>query len=239
MRLIGRTPLSFLAWVGLRVIEQYVTLAVLLAAELGGAQPGVGAAWGVLLALPFEAALIAALLRAELKPAAPGFAFLRLGHVEFRMAGLLLLAGLAAAAVALPASIGAAYLGYALRQRAVAGSALVLGSLAAALALARFSPAPAILVDNGRLDLGLAWRASRGRYVLIVSLVVAATAVDRLSGVALLSLGGPPALDSWTALGSPVRLAGVAWRSLVGVGALAVMTGAIATVWRDTKQTLS
>ena len=239
LRLIGRFPLAFLAWVALRMAEQYVTLAVLLGAQLSHAMPGIGAIWAVLLALPFEAVLIAAILRAELKPTAKGAAFIRLGDVEFRMAGLLLLAGLAAAVIALPLSIGAAYLGYALQQRWLAGQALAVGLGAAALGLMRFAPAPAILVDSRRLELGRAWQASHGAYVLLAVLVIAAAVVDRGSGVLLLSLGSPPPPVSWVALASPVRLVGLAWRSLVGVAALTVMAGAAATVWRAAKQTLN
>ncbi|MEI9890688.1 MAG: hypothetical protein WDN45_08925 [Caulobacteraceae bacterium] len=238
LRLIGRAPVAFLVWVGLRLVEQYVTLAVLLAALLSKAMPGVGAVWAVLLGLPFEAVLIAALLRAELKPRAGELGFLRLGHTEFRMAGLLLIAGLVAAVIAVPSSIGVAYLGYALQQRALAGASLAIGAVVAILALLRLAPMPAILVDNGKLDPGLAWRASRGRYVLLAVLVIAAMAVDRASGLVITGLGAPPQLVSWAALASPIRLVGMAWRSLIGVGALAVMTGAIAVVWRDAKQTL-
>ncbi len=236
-RLLARSPLSFIAWVLLRLVEQYVTLAVLLAARLGGAVLGVGAVWAVLLALPFEAVLIAALLRAELKPEAKAFAFLRLGTVEFNMAGLLVLAGLAGAVIALPASIAAAYAGFGLRQPLVAGSALAIGSVAAALALMRLTPAAAIVAEGGRVDLAAAWRASRGRYILLAAIVIAAAALERILGAAVTGPIVPPELASWAALASPLRLAGVAWRSLVGVAALAVMTGAIATVWR-TRQTL-
>ena len=38
-RLIGRSPLAFVAWVGVRLVEQYASLAILLAARLGGAAP--------------------------------------------------------------------------------------------------------------------------------------------------------------------------------------------------------
>lgn len=237
-RLIGRSPLAFLAWVGMRLAEQYVSLAILLAARLGGAALGVGAVWAVLLAVPFEAVLVAAMLRAELKPEKPAFAFLRLGIVEANMAGLLVLAGLAGALVAVPASIAAAYAAFALKQRLLAGSALVIGALAAALMLMRFAPAPAVLVDERRVDLGAAWRASRGRYLVLVLVVVGATVLERLLGSAASSLAVQPELGSWGALASPLRLIVLAWRSLTGVAALALMAGAVATVWRAAKQTL-
>ncbi len=236
VRLIGRAPLAFLAWVVVRIVEQYVSLVVLLITA--SRWNIVGPVWAVLLAVPFEAVLVAALLRAQLRPKAAGFAFLRLGHTEFRMAGLLLIAGLVGALVALPASIGAAYLAFMLQQRLLAGSALMIGSVSAVLVLVRFSPAAAILVDEQKTDLGRAWRASRGHYILLAVIVIAAIAVDRLSGVLLTSLGTPPALESWASLASPVRLVGLAWRSVTGVAALSLMAGAVATVWRSSKQTL-
>jgi hypothetical protein len=238
-RLIGRSPLTFLAWVGVRLVEQYVSLAILLAARVGGAALGVGAVWAVLLALPFEAVLVAAMLRAELKPEKRAFAFLRLSHVEANMAGLLVLAGLAGAIIAVPASIAAAYAALALKQRLLAGTALAVGSVLAALLLMRFAPAPAILVDERRNDLIGAWRASRGRYLVLVVVVIGAAVLERLLGSAASSLAVQPELASWSALFSPLRLIILAWRSLTGVAALALMAGAAATVWRAAKQTLS
>lgn len=238
VRLIGRSPLAFLAWVGVRLAEQYVTLAILLAARLGGAILGVGAVWAVLVALPFEAVLVAAILRAELKPEQRAFAFLRLSRVEANMAGLLVLAGLAGALIAVPASIIAAYAALALKQRLLAGSALLVGALVAALALMRFAPAPAMLVDGRRLDLIGAWRASKGRYLILVVVVIAATVLERLVGSAVSNLAVQPELASWPSLLSPTRLIVLLWRSLTGVAALALMAGAAATVWRAAKQTL-
>jgi hypothetical protein len=236
--LIGRSPLAFLAWVGVRLAEQYVSLAVLLGTSLGHAAAGVGSVWAVLLALPFEAALVSAILRAELKPQARAVAFLRVGSLEGKMAGLLVLAGLTAALIAVPASVAAAYAAFALKQRLLAGSALLIGSLIAALVLMRFAPAPAILVDEGRLDLIGAWRASKGRYLILVVVVIAATVLERLVGSALANLAVQPELDSWPSLLSPTRLIVLLWRSLTGVAALALMAGAAATVWRAAKQTL-
>jgi hypothetical protein len=238
LRLIGRSPLAFLAWVGVRLAEQYVSLAILLAARLGGAVQGVGAVWAVLLALPFEAVLVSAILRAELKPQARAFAYLRLGAVEANMVGLLLLAGLAGALIAAPTAIVAAYVVFALKQPLLAGSALLIGSVAAALALMRFAPAPAILVDERRLDLIAAWRASRGRYLVLVVVVIGAMALERVVGSSVSSLAVQPELNTWQALFSPTRLIILAWRSLTGVAALALMAGACATVWRESKTTL-
>lgn len=236
-RLIGRSPLAFLAWVAVRLAEQYVSLAILLAARLGGAALGVGAVWAVLAALPFEAVLICAILRAQLKPEQRALAFLRLGPVEANMAGLLVLAGLAGALIAVPTSIAAAYLALALKQRLLAGSALLVGSIVAALVLMRFAPAPAILVDERRLDLIGAWRASKGRYLVLVVVILAATALERLVGSAAAGLAVQPELASWSALFSPMRLIILLWRSLTGVAALALMAGAAATVWRESKTT--
>jgi hypothetical protein len=237
-RLIARSPLAFLAWVAVRLAEQYVSLAVLLAAARGGAAYGVGGVWAVLLSLPFEGVLVAAILRAELEPRKRAFAYLRIGGVEANMAGLLALAGLVGALIAVPASIAAAYLAIALKQRLLAGSALLVGSAAAALVLMRFAPAPAILVDQGRLDLPAAWRASRGRYGLLVAVVLGATVLESLLGSAAVRLAAPPSPTDWAALFSPARLIILAWRSLTGVAALALMAGAAATVWRAAKQTV-
>jgi hypothetical protein len=238
-RLIGRSPLAFLAWVAVRLAEQYVSLAILLAARQGGAATGVGAVWAVLLAVPFEAVLVSAVLRAELKPEKRAFAFLRLGPVEANMAGLLVLAGLAGALIAVPASLAAAYAALALKQRLLAASALLIGSIAAALALMRFAPAPAMLVDGRRLDLVAAWRASKGRYLILVVVVIGATLLERTVGSAASRLAVQPELASWGALFSPLRLIILLWRSLTGVAALALMAGAAATVWCESKTTLS
>jgi hypothetical protein len=232
-RLIGRSPLAFLAWVGLRLAEQYVSLAILMGARLGGAALGVGAVWAVLLSVPFEAVLVAAILRAELKPDKRAFAFLRIGRVEANMAGLLMLAGLAGAIIAVPASIAVADLGFALKQPLLAGAALTLGAVVAALVLIRFAPATAMLVDERRLDLVAAWRASKGRYLILVGVVIGATILERLLGSAASSLAAQPELSSWAAVFSPLRLIILAWRSLTGVAALALMAGAVATVWRS------
>lgn len=237
-RLIGRSPLAFLAWVAVRLASEYVGLAVLLAARLGHAAPGVGAVWAVLLSLPFEAVLVAAVLRALLAPQRRSFAFLRLSPVEASMAGLLVLAGLTGVLIALPASIAAAYIAFALRQRLLAGQALLIGTLVAALVLMRFAPAPAIVVDERRLDLIGAWRASKGRYWVLVVVVVGATVLERLAGGAVSTLALQPELASWAVLASPMRLIVLLWRSLTGVAALALMAGAAATVWRAAKQTL-
>lgn len=238
-RLIGRSPLAFLAWVAVRLVEQYVTLAVLLGTRLGGAATGVGPVWAVLLAVPFHAVLTAAVLRAELRPETRAYAYMRVGRVEANMTGLLVLTGLAGAVIAVPASIGAAYLALALKQRLLAGASLAIGSAVAALILMRFAPAPAMLVDGRRLDLAAAWRASRGRYLLLVLVVIGASALERLLGSAASALAHQPDLASWSALFSPGRLIILAWRSLTGVAALALMAGTVAAVWRAAKPTLS
>ena len=129
-RLIGRSPLAFLAWIAVRLAEQYAALAVLLGAHLAHSAIGVGPVWAVLLAVPFEAVLVSAILRAELRPQERAFAFLRLGRIEANMAGLLILAGLAGAVVAVPVLILVAYAGLGLKSPALAGSAPFAGSIA-------------------------------------------------------------------------------------------------------------
>jgi hypothetical protein len=134
-------------------------------------------------------------------------------------------------------SIAAAYVGYALKQPLLAGSVLTIGALVAALVLMRLATLPAALVDEKRLELPRALRASRGRHLLLAVLVIGAVALERVIG-GLPGLASPPELASWGAVLSPVRLAGLAWRSLLGIASLAIMTGAVATVWRASKQTL-
>ena len=211
-------------------------MAILVAARLSG-MVGVGAAWATLASLPFEAVIIAAMIRAELQPGVKGVAYLRLSGVEFKMAGLLILAGLTRLLVALPTALAIAYVTYTLQQKALAGSVLLLGSAAAALALMRFAPTPVILVDTQRIDLGAALRASRGRYWLLAGLVIGVAALERLLDL-VSTLRPLPGLDSWAALVSPVRLAGLVWGSVVSVAALTVIAGAVVTVWRASKQTL-
>jgi len=230
-RLLGRAPLAFLAWVALRIVEQVVALAILSAAPLAGMR-NVGSVWASLASLPFEAVILAAMFRGLLEPKAKGFAWLRLSTVEFKMAGVLLLARLVGVLVAFLASIGVAYLAYFLQQKALAGSALWIGSAVAALALMRFAPVPAILVDERRVDLGEAWRATHGRYLLLAVIVLIAGALQRLLVSAPMVPGLSLAQGAWNGLLSPSRYMGLAWVSLIGVAALAVMAGAVVTVWR-------
>jgi hypothetical protein len=141
--------------------------------------------------------------------------------------------------IAVPTALAAAYVLFALKRPLLGGSALLIGSVAAALVLMRFALAPAMLVDERRLDLMAAWRASRGRYLVLVVVVIGAMVLERLVGSGVSSLAVQPELDSWQALFSPMRLIVLAWRSLTGVAALALMAGAVATVWRESKTTLS
>jgi hypothetical protein len=235
-RLLARAPVAFLAWVGLRFVEQVVALAILLGAPFIG-MAGVGSVWAALSSLPFEAVIIAAMFRGLLDPQAKGFAWLRLGAVEFKMAGVLVLARLAGLLVDLVALVGVAYVAYFLQQKALARAAFLIGSAAAALVFMRFAPIPAILVDRKRIDLGAALRASRGRYGLLAVIVLSAGALQKLLVAAPVGSGAaiPRGLNG---LFSPLRLMDLAWVSLVGVAALAVMAGAVAAVWRTAKQTL-
>ena len=95
-----------------------------------------------------------------------------------------------------------------------------------------------MLADGKRLDLAAAWRASRARYLVLAAVVIGATVLERALGSAGAGLASPPELVSWSALLSPERLAVLAWRSVTGVAALVLMAGAVATVWRNAKQTL-
>jgi hypothetical protein len=198
----------------------------------------VGSVWASLASLPFEAVLVAAMFRGLLEPKAKGFAWLRLSTTEFKMAGVLLLARLVGVLVALLASIGVAYVAYFLQQKGLARSALLIGSAVAALVLLRFAPVLAILVDKQRVDLGVAWRATRGRYVLLAAIVLIGGALQNVLVSAPMVPGLSPAQGGWNGLLSPLRYMGLAWVSLVGVAALALMAGAVATVWRASKQTL-
>jgi hypothetical protein len=235
-RLIARSPLAFVAWVLLRIVEQYLGLAILIGCRNGG--QFVGAVWAVLASLPFEAVILAAILRAELQPRDKAFVFLRLGRAELRLAGILVIAGLAGVIVALPVSMGVAYIAFGLQQRLLAGSALAIGSAVAAMALMRFSPAVAMVVEGGRFDLVAAGRASKGRYWLLVLVVLAAAAIERGLGEAGREMIAPIAAVSWEGLLAPLLLASIVWRSLIGVASLAVMAGAVAVVWRRSRQTL-
>jgi hypothetical protein len=97
---------------------------------------------------------------------------------------------------------------------------------------------PAMLVDEKRIDPGAAWRASRGRYLLLAIVILASASLDRgLAGLGA-QLIAPTGASSWPALFAPLLLASIVWRSLVGVASLAVMAGAVAVVWRAAKQTL-
>lgn len=237
-RLMVRAPWSFVAWVALRIVEQYVTLAILLAASFAGSVD-VATVWSTLASLPFEAVLIAAMLRAQLDPQDQGVAWFRLSVVELKMAGLLVLATLVGLLVAFPVTIGVAELVFGLKRRALAQFVPMIGAAAAGLALMRFAPALAILVDVGRIDLGGAWRASRGRYVILAAILLGVAALENLLALAPLFRGAPPVFASWSAMLSPMRYLSLAWRSLLSVASLTVMTGAVATVWRASRQTLS
>jgi hypothetical protein len=237
-RLIARSPVAFVAWVLLRIAALYAPLAVLLWATEAHAGFGVGTAWALLVPLPFESVLAAAILRAALKPDAKGFVFARLGHTEFRMAGLLILATLVIVLIALPTLTAVGYIAVGLQQPAVARLALPLGLAVAVLALTRFSPTPAILVDRGRFDLSAAWQASKGRYWLLVLVILAVAAIERGLGEAGRVLIAPTGATSWATLFAPPLLASIVWRSLVDVACLVIVAGAVATVWLR-RQTLS
>lgn len=236
-RLIRSAPLAVLLWALLRIVEQYLSLAAILAfRNPGGLDPG--AVLGVLVVLPFEAVLVSAVFRAHLRPACATSGFVRFGRTEAKMAGVMLLGAMAGLLIALPASIAASYAAYFMRQPGFGGQALSIGTAAAALGLMRLAPVPAVLVDEGHVDLRAAWNASRGRYWGLVLIALAAGMVERLLDEALRWGLLPPALDSWAALASPSRFVAIAWHGLVSVAALTALAGAVAVVWRSARQTV-
>lgn len=230
--LIRRAPLAFAVWTLWRMAGRYASSAVILAVRGAGGGLESSAVWGAVIALPFEAVLMTAVLRGCLGQGEPRRAFLGLGLAEAKMAGLILLAGLAGMLIALPSSLAAAYVGYFLRQKLLAASALGLGAAVSALVLMRLAPLPAVLVDRGRLDIGAALGASRGRYLLLAGSVLGAAVLERLAQYGPRAIVHPPGMASWTAAAAPLQLGMVAWDSLTDVAALAFMAGVATTAWR-------
>lgn len=236
--LIRRAPAAFAVWVLLQMAGEYASTAVMFAIRNGRGGLGPGPVWAVVVALPFHALLMTAVLRGCLGLGRPSRAFLGAGATEAKMAGLTLLAGVVGMMVALPASMAAAYVSYFLHIKLLAGWVLGVGAAVAALALMRVAPLPAILVEAGRVDIAAALGASRGRYAPLAASILVVATLDRLAQGALRTLVHPPYVASWAALASPLRLVAVAWDSMMGVLALTVMAGVIAVAWRSRRQTL-
>ena len=237
--LIRRAPVAVLVWVLLRSVGQYVSLAVVQAARDAHLGPLASNLWGAAVDLPFQAVLVTAVVRACLGLGDPRRVYLDVGATEARMAVLIVLGGLVAMLIALPASIAATYLAYFLKQKLLAGSVLGIGATVSALALMRLAPMPAVLVAEGRFDPAEALAASRGRYWRLTGSILAAAVLQRLAQDGMGALLHPPRQLSWSGLASPLRVGATLWDSLMGVLALIIMAGIVASAWRAQRQTLS
>lgn len=232
--LIRRAPTVFGAWVLIRFVEQYLAMSLSLAIRTGPLSGSIPAElWGALIALPIEGVLMAAVLRALLRPEDNRAAYLRLGPVELRMMTLIALAFLAGLIVALPVSLAGAYVAYYLHWKMTLGALLGLGAAGSALALLRLAALPAVLVDIGRFDPAEALAASRGRYIKLAFLILAVAALGRFVEEASFLGFAPPSLAAWPDLLAPRRIGYVAWDSLAGLAVLTVMSGVVVTARRS------
>lgn len=189
----GREPRSILAWALVMagfVLVSAVTMVLIAgpammqmsALQRAGGRPDPALALGSLartfpatllllaISLFVYGAIYAAVNRAVLRPTEGGFGHLGVGRAELRQAGVLALVWLILGGVYLACII----LGFIVVLGArlvspplavVAGLLVGLGALALLLFLAvRLSLASPLALDRGRIDLGAAWRLTRGAF---------------------------------------------------------------------------
>ncbi len=185
-RLAGRRPVSFLVWTlfnaailgailyaiqwaigrGMRLELQRPPTAQDLMALLGPVLLYALAAMLVLLVV--VSIQVCAIYRAVLRPARPGLAYLRLGGAELGLILLqiiLMLLVWIAEAVCIGVIVAVSASALQLMAKVLVG--MLIGAALVALLLflfVRLSLAGPVLVADGRLDLGKAWRLSRGRF---------------------------------------------------------------------------
>ena len=198
-RLVGRRPVSFLAWsllIGVTTgafltgfIWAFGDVSALIAAKAPTLEDFLSTAgrflllWlaGLVGMLLIFAVLIAAVYRAVLKPSRRAFAYLRLGADELRLIALQLLVMLIQCLCGFGATVVII---------AVAASSLLLvakiliGVLVGFTALAvmvfawvRLSLAGPLIVAQGRLDLSGAWALTRGRFWSLLGMGVVTIAL--------------------------------------------------------------
>jgi hypothetical protein len=236
-RAIVRAPESYLAWVLISFVEARAHSALVLSMRRtmlsGPAPPGVGMAEAgltALLPILFSTLLTAAALRAVLQPQARAFAYLRLGPAELRILvlealGFAVFLGLTFAISGVVSNAMAA-----VGQPILAGRALLIGAVAGGIAVIRFATAPAIVLDEGRLDLAGAWRNTRGLFWrLALLLFVVAGAEEVLADAVLPRLGHVGFATPWL---DPARLAQEAWSALLDSLALVSTAGILVGAYR-------
>ena len=194
-RIIRREPGTVAVWAGVQLVISVAVTALLLPvmgsamAGMGvvpGAAPGASAAqlaafsklfWLYLLLTPFYLAVISiysgAIYRAVLRPADKGFARLRLGGDELRLAGLWVLMGLFFFAVFLAVGmvVGAGGVAISLASKSSPG-AWALGLVVIYLLLfgvciwlgVRLSLAAPMTFDQKRIRLFSSWKLTKGRF---------------------------------------------------------------------------
>jgi hypothetical protein len=220
-RLVRRRPASFVVWALVTGVMAGAFLAVFVwlwrdAASLDTARPPpteqifafigrFGLTWlGALIGmLIFTSVLIAAVYRAVLRPDRPGFAYLRLGGAELRLAALqiilfavLMLCELVIFGVA----AGVAVSGLELWAKVLIGACAVVGVIVfMVFLLVRLSLAGPLVVAEGRLSFGAAWRVSRGKFwpllgmallAALLAMAVSMFAQGLMQPVMMMAMGG-------------------------------------------------
>jgi hypothetical protein len=283
LRLAARRPVAILVW-GLFYFALSIGLAALMASMAGPAimemqtiqaqtraDPS-SANPGAMLALfgqiiPFYLMLIpisllagaiaiAAVTRANLRPAEAGFAYLRLGADELRLAIVSLVIGVVMFAVYIGGVIVLAITGAALRAASGGAASLTvvigLGCLLALLLLyvgTRFALAPALTLDRRSINIFGSFALTKGRagkvflaclLALAVNLVIFALGLSIVAGVAAALAGGVagalglfrPDMSSLTTLFTPIELLYYLVTSFLGGLGLAIMASPPAFIYQ-------
>ena len=283
-RLTREQPLAVLAWAAVRLIYGFVSLVLLLgisgpalrqlmAMESGATTPTPDQAVALtsqlapagfailIITLVFYAVVYTAVLRAILRPADKGFAYLRLSIEELRQFGVALILfalGFVYAIVVEIVSIILIYGTQHLGQGALPVQILVILAVLAAFVYpaVRLSLAPAMTFAEGRMSLFRALPLSRGRFwamfgayvlALVLTLVVGLLAVVIFTfavgaiGVAQGGVNALPALlgmmktsdTTLTGVFSPLRLANLVFGALISTLAYLIMFAPAAAIFRD------
>jgi hypothetical protein len=138
------------------------------------------AALAFLIPQMFSAVLVAAVFRALLKPGESKGRFVRLGLTELLMLALIVIASVVVLVVGLAVTLIVGWVTSVLGHPLLLGTVAFIAALGAVLAIIRFAPAPAMVVDRGRIRLLQAWKATRGAYLPLVLILVPAMLAQEL-----------------------------------------------------------
>ena len=157
--MVRRQPGVFAAWVVIELAQRLIDSQLRWMTQSGTPVAAiVDSLVAVALSIPFGAVLWLAVYRAFLRPGEARFSYLRLGRVELRMAGVLLLVAVAEATLSTIVLVGLTLRDTPLPSPKLLLPVLGVVSLLATIAAVRFMLIPAILVDQNRLSFRQSWR---------------------------------------------------------------------------------